>query len=128
MTQKEIDTYLKKIKRNCPFPFKKKLLAELREDLVDYKEEHPDGTMDDVIARFGAPETFSYNYVLVMENEARQKMIKKSRRTKAVFLVVVLLWLIALTVKLVGDVREHSSHAGYYYDFIVEEDDMEGEE
>lgn len=125
MTRKEINIYLRRVKWNCPFAFRKRLLEELRGNLLDYWEKNPEGTMDEVIEIFGAPETFAYNYILSMEDEKRQKLVRRSARIKIFSFVVLVLWLVILAIKVVGDVRENARSAGYYYEEVVVYDNVE---
>lgn len=54
-------------------------MRELRGNLFDYLEEHPDSTPEELAECFGAPETYAYNYILAMDDAKRQGMLRRSR-------------------------------------------------
>ena len=79
MDKKEINAYLRQVKRNCPSPFRRTLQKELRGDLLDYTQEHPGATMGELTEHFGAPETFAYEYIIAMDDAKRQRLLRRSR-------------------------------------------------
>lgn len=115
MNHNLISLYLKQVKKHCPFCFRKKLITELKSDLLDFLKEYPDSTLEDIYQRFGSPETFSYENILAMDEEQRHKLIHRSIRIwRCVFTGVILAVLIILTAA-VWIVHENSQHVTPYY-------------
>lgn len=122
MEQKEIRRYLKKVKRYCPYPFRKKLMPELEGNLLDFLDENPDSTIADVEEHFGAPETFGYAYILAMEDEERRRLVKQSRRVKVVALAVTVVCVIAMAAWVAWSIWWHEEHAIRSYEVWIEYD------
>lgn len=80
--QKIISSYLKQVRKNCPFSFRNKLIADLRSHLFDYFEDNPGTTFEDITNHLGPPEKFADEYLLVMDETARKKAIQKNRWVK----------------------------------------------
>ncbi|MDE6873109.1 MAG: hypothetical protein K2P87_01425 [Lachnospiraceae bacterium] len=123
MDWKEASRYLKKVKYNCPYPFRKKLIPELQGALEDFLDENPDGTMVELVAHFGVPETFGYNYISAMEDAERQRWIKQSRQVKGIVLAVVATCVFTVAVWVGCNIWWNSEHAIRSYEVWVEYDD-----
>lgn len=97
--QKIISSYLRQVKRNCPFPFRKKLIVDLKSHLFDYFDANPGSTFEDITNHLGLPEKFADEYLLAMDETARKKAIEKTRWIKWSVLVGVaaIVLIIALT-------------------------------
>ena len=73
--QKIISSYLRQVKWNCPFSFRRKLITDLKSHLFDYFDDNPGSTYEDITNHLGPPEKFADEYLLVMEETARKKAI-----------------------------------------------------
>lgn len=121
MDQKEVNAYLKKVKSSCPYLFCKKLMLELKEDLLDFLEENPDSEVADVVEHFGAPEMFGYSYILAMEGEERGRLLKQSRRIKKTALTAAVFCVLAMAVWVGFGIWRYSESAAYSYEVWVED-------
>lgn len=65
-------------------------MAELKESILDYLEENPDSTLDDVVAHFGSAETIGYSYILEMDEKERQKLLNHAFWVKRCMIVAVI--------------------------------------
>ena len=119
--QKIISSYLKQVKRNCPFPFRKRLVADLKNHLEDYFDDKPSGTLEDIINHMGAPEKFADEYLMAMDEPARQKTIQKSRWLKQICLIgvasIVLIFAVTAAWMLI-EISQKRVH--YYYEYVTE--------
>lgn len=80
--QKIISGYLRQLKRNCPYSFRKKLAREIKSHLLDFLDDNPDSTLEDITEHFGPPGKFADEYLLAMDEAARKKTIQKTRGIK----------------------------------------------
>lgn len=115
MKQQLIDLYLKQVKKYCPLSFRKKLITELKSDLLDFLNDHPDSTLENIYQHFGTPETFASEYILAMDNEQRQKLIHRSKWNKRCVLAGAILIVLIIFTAAVWIVHENSQHVLLYY-------------
>lgn len=87
----DISDYLKQIGKKAPFAFRKKLITELRQNISEYVDEHPNCSIEDVINHFGTPEQFADEYILAMDETARKEAIQKAGLIKKGFWLLLLL-------------------------------------
>ncbi len=85
--QKIIACYLRQVKQNCPFFIRRKQASALANDLTEYLEAHPGGTLEDVVHHFGTPEKYADAYYIAMEEPKRRKAIRSARRIKCACIV-----------------------------------------
>ena len=95
--QKIISSYLKQVKKNCPFAFRKRLSTDLESHLSDYLEANPDKTLEDVINYLGPPEKIVDECFWAMEETSRQKMLNKNKWTKRIILVGISIFVLITT-------------------------------
>lgn len=114
MNQKEIEAYLKEVKKNCPYPFRKRLVAEMRGSVLDYLEENPEGTMEDVVAHFGAAETLGYSYILDMDGKERQKLFNRARWIKCCAIAGIVICLLLAVGSQIWIAYDNSRPLTYY--------------
>lgn len=79
ISQKEIKRYLKSVRKNCPYPLKRRLSLELDSSIADYLEENPDKDLADLISRFGKAEKYAEEYLMNMPIAERTKILKKGK-------------------------------------------------
>ncbi len=109
------------MKRNCPFSFRKKLVADLKSHLFDYFDDNPGSTYEDITNHLGPPEKFADEYLLVMEETTRKKAIQKNRWVKWSVLtgvVTIVLIIVVTAVWILVEVSQKIIH--YYYEYITE--------
>ena len=125
VSQKEVSKYIKRAGKGCPRPFRRKLSEELQNNISDFLDKDSGRTMEDVLSHFGSPEKFVDEYILAIDIENRQKMLRKAgqaRRAVCVGISVIILIIAAAAFMIV---RENSRTAGCYYtDTIIEYHDI----
>lgn len=119
--QKIISSYLRQVKRNCPFSFRRKLIADLKSHLLDYFDDNPGSTYEDITNHLGPPEKFADEYLLIMEETARKKAIQKNRWVKWSILTgvaAIVLIIVVTAVWMLVEISQKRVH--YYYEYITE--------
>ena len=119
MKQNLIDLYLKQVKKHCPSSFRKKLMTELKSNLLDFLDDYPDSTLEDICRHFGSPETFSSEYILTMDDEQRQKLINHSKWNRRCVLAGIILIVLIILTTAVWIIHENSQHVTPYYHEII---------
>ena len=122
--QKIISSYLRQVRKNCPFSFRKKLIADLRSHLFDYFEDHPAATYEDITNHLGPPNKFADEYLLAMDETARKKAIQKTGWVKWSVLTGIATIVLIIAVTAVGMLIEISQKRVYYYHEYVTEDSI----
>lgn len=122
--QKIISSYLKQVKRNCPFSFRKKLISDLQNHLFDYLDDNPGSTLEDIKNHLGLPEKFADEYLLVMDETTRKKAIHKTKWIKYGILsgIVSIVLIIAVTAVMML-VKISQTRVHYYNEYITEDVD-----
>lgn len=115
MEQKEIESYLKEVKKNCPYPFRKRLIAELRGSVLGYVEENPGCTMDDVVAHFGVAETVGYSYILEMDEKERKKLLDRAHWIKCCIIAGAVICMLLVVGGQIRVFYDNSRPLVYYY-------------
>lgn len=88
MTRQEIiSSYLRQVRRSCPFSFRKKLITDLESHLSDYFDDHPCSTLEDVINHLGHPEKIADECLLAMDDTVRQRILNKTKWIKRSILI-----------------------------------------
>lgn len=125
ISQKEIRTYLKQVKKNCPSSFRKKLAGELESSLFDYVDGHPDSTMEDIVVHFGLPERYVREYIRALDDSVCQKIVSRSKRIKRCVLIgtiIAVLIVAGAAIKLVQIISESTV---YSWEVIVTDEGRE---
>ncbi len=120
--QKIISIYLKQVKRNCPFSFRKKLISDLKNHLFDYFDDNPGSTLEDIKNHLGPPERFTDEYLLVMDETTRKKAICKAKWIKYSILSGIASIVLIIAVTAVMMLVEISQTRVYYYNEYITED------
>lgn len=122
--QKIISIYLKQVKRNCPFYFRKKLISDLKNYLFDYLDDNPGSTLEDIKNNLGPPEKFADEYFLVMEETTRKKTICKAKWVKysILFGIASIVLIIAVTAIMML-VKISQTRVHYYNEYVTEDID-----
>ena len=88
MTRQEIvSSYLRQVRRNCPFSFRRKLITDLESHILDYLDDNPGSTLEDVINYLGPPEKIADECLLAMDEIARQRILDKTKWIKRAILI-----------------------------------------
>ena len=113
--QKIVSSYLRQVKRNCPISLQKKQMTDLESCLLDYLDDHPGSTYEDLVNHLGAPEKFADELILTMDEAARRKAIQKTRWAKlcCIFTAAVILLITAATA--IGLIHAKLETRVYYY-------------
>lgn len=103
----EVRAYLRKIRKALPGSFntKQAVASTLKSQIESYIEENPDATIDDVIERFGTPETIA-NEFDVTEFSAEIKKYKLKTLILSVLAVVLIALCLWLTIALISSLEE----------------------
>ena len=114
--------YLREIKKllPCDYALKKRYIAGLSESIQPYLQEHPDTTLHDLHAVFGAPETIIEDY---LNNADAVEVSKRLSRKKFVIVGIVIVAVLALILAVVAirvtrDV--HEIQDGYITQVVLE--------
>lgn len=103
MTQQKIITrYLRQVKQNCPFSIRRKQTAGLANDLTEYLDTHPGGTLEDLTNYFGTPGEFADAYYMAMEEPERRKALRSAHWVKRTCIVTAILLLLIIAVTFFG--------------------------
>ena len=123
MTQEKIiSCYLRQVKRNCPFSFRKRLIADLRSHLIDYFDDNPCNTFEDITNHLGPPEKFADEYLLVIDEITRKKALQKARWTKRSVLAGISAIVLIIAVTAVWMLVEISQKRVYHsYEYITQD-------
>jgi len=114
ITDKEILEYIKTVERRCPQALKKKIKAELEDNLYSFREENPDADMAAVIKRFGTPEDYAAGFAQAMSPEEQVKAMSKAAAVRKVAIVtaVAIVAMLALSL-IITLIDAHKDYGGY---------------
>lgn len=117
-----VSSYLKQVKKNCPFTIRKKLITNLKAHLFDYLDDNPESTIEDIINHLGPPEKYADEYLLVMDETTRKKSIQKNKLIKycILFGTIAILFSIALTAVIML-IKISQIRVYYYYEYVTED-------
>lgn len=122
VNEQDLSKYIRQAGKGCPFFVRKRLTAELRSNLSDFLDAHPEYTMEDVRAHFGAPEKFADEYLLTLDENTREKYIHRTKFIKwsCLFVSLAIVLVIAVTaLMLLHEVSE--TRVYYYYEYVTED-------
>jgi len=115
--------YIKSVKKKLPIPGKmaKKLLGDLGNSVDEYIQSNPSVSMDEIVKRFGEPESIANEYISALDQEKLKEEIKKSRFIKRAVLIVSAVLITAIIVTFAIIISQSESDAPYYvYESIDE--------
>ncbi len=122
VNEQDLSKYIRQAGKGCPFFVRKRLTAELRSNLSDFLDAHPEYTMEDVRAHFGVPEKFADEYLLTLDESTRQKYIHSAKFIKWSCIsvsVAIILILMVTALMLLHEVSE--TRVYYYYEYVTED-------
>lgn len=115
ISQKEIKRYLKSVRKNCPYPLKRRLSLELESSIADYLEENPDKDFADLISRFGKAEKYAEEYIMDMSADERTRILIKGRRTLIIaFSIIALVFVAAVSFAAWAIYDDYMTDTGSY--------------
>ena len=101
LMRKEAVRYVKEVKRQmlCPKKMKNDMLLSLENSIMDYMEEHPEASAQEIETHFGKPQQIAVEYIASLDQNELRKEIQKSKLIKKmiVFLAVGILLIAAVT-------------------------------
>ncbi len=123
--QKIISSYLKQVRKNCPFSFRKKLITDLESHLSDYLDDNPNSTLEDVINYVGPPEKIADECLLAMDEAARQRILNKTKWIKRGILIVSCIIVLTTACTAVYTLIKISETRVYYIQESIIEENLE---
>lgn len=119
VTEKEISTYIKAIKKAlvCKNAKTKQMLADLVNDILCYCEENPNSTFEDIKKHFGEPNTVAEEFSIGFDDNyiKKYKFMQFFKIAVIAILTAILLFIGTLTVVIVANNRKTTA-----VDFDVE--------
>lgn len=104
---KLIKKYLKETKKNCPFALRKRLDAELKNNLTEFCGGQSSVTMEMIEKRFGKPEQYATEYLSLCDGTDLTKKLNHSKKIKITVLVTAII-LISLIVGTMVYIIKHN--------------------
>ncbi len=120
ITQKEVAKYLKQVRRFLPYPFKKKLVTELQNNISDFLDENPNSTYDNFISHFGTPQKFADEYILSVDEDTRKKAIHKTKWIKRCIIIGISVIILIALITAIWIICENSQTVITYYSEGIE--------
>lgn len=90
--KKSLHNYFSQIKSLFPFYSKKekRFLKDFKESVLDYIEDNPNASIDDIILDFGDAPDIVYNYISSLSPEKLQEKLSLSSYIKRAIIVVMI--------------------------------------
>lgn len=88
---KSVDKYIKELQMFLPVmgKYEKKFIKNIRQNMIEYMENHPDAGYSDICDRFGTPRDMVIDYFEIIDTEY---LLKKTRLSsiirKSIFCIV----------------------------------------
>lgn len=124
--KKCINKYIKEVKHCFPFgyPGKKKIINELKANLIMFSNEYPAFTYNDLYDNFGSPNSYADSLINLTSPDELRSNIRMKKRTLFIVLLVCLLFLTISIAAIVIIIYAQSGLATAGYETII----IEGEE
>lgn len=92
MTKREWSRYLQKVKRKllCPHSIKKTIIENFKQQILEYIEQNPDSTVQEMINLFGSPQLVAQRYLSVIDSKVLDKFKNRIRILKVLFFIIIL--------------------------------------
>jgi len=105
MNPREQRRYLHQVRRRlaCPHKNKAGLVQHFKSQLLEYLEQNPEVSQEDVYALFGDPKTVAGRYLAQVEPEILKKHKRHKRIVQFVFVLLVLASFIILYEKITSE-------------------------
>lgn len=117
-----IKKYLKEAKKNCPFALRKRLDAELKNNLTEFCEGQSSVTMEMIEKRFGKPEQYATEYLSLCDGTDLTKKLNHSKKIKITVLVTAVILIVATIGTLFFVIKWNEHHQPEYIYIDVTED------
>jgi len=121
MYNKQGKQYIKMIERQllCPRKAKESMLLNLKNSVLEYTEENPDVTLDEMKSRFGEPKAIADDYIASLDQEDLRKAIKKSDFLKRAIIISVAIVVLAVVItSVIVVIHNNANSTKYIYDSI----------
>ena len=93
---KLIKQYIKKVKKNCPHALRKRLDAELKNNLTEFCEGQDSITMEMIEKRFGKPEQHVAEYLPLCDGTDLAKKLNHSKIIKITVLITSIIFILSV--------------------------------
>jgi len=103
----------------------KELITDLKSHLLDYLEDNPDSTLEDLKNHLGSPEKFADEYLLAMDETTRKKALRRTKWIKYSILSGIASIVLIIAVTAIMMLVILSQTRVYYYNEYVTEDIIE---
>ena len=123
--QKIISSYIRRVRKNCPFSFRKKLITDLESHLSDYLDDNPSSTLEDVINYLGSPEKIADECLWAMDETARQKILNKSKCIKRSIVIGISATVLIIAITAVYMLIKVAETRVYYFQESITYKDVE---
>ena len=113
-----VDRYCRRVRQFliCRPEIREHILNDLRCDLEEYVESHPEATEDQLIEKFGKPESYAKAYLSTLDDDEFLTQVKILAAAIAV----------AVAATLIGMILHNNQHMGQYYtESVVTTDTLE---
>ena len=102
------------------------ILNDLRCDLEEYVESDPEATEDQLIEKFGKPESYAKAYLSTLEDDEILTQVKIGSFRKKLWLILAAAIAVAVAATLIGMILHNNQHMGQYYtESVVTTDTLE---
>ena len=98
--EKEINKYLKAIKKELPFSHKekKKFFSSFQNDVWEFYHNNTDITIDDIYNEFGSTEDLIHSFVNILSPDSIIKHYKLKKMIKTFIIILLLLLIIMFAI------------------------------
>lgn len=99
--EKKLKPYFLQIKFLLPIYGRqeRKFIRDLRTNIEEYRESHPDCTWDELINEFETPQEIVNNYLSAFSPEYLCKKIKRKKIMRAVLSIIIISFTVFLSIK-----------------------------
>lgn len=114
LTDKQLNTYFREVKHKLYGGDKHKFIQDLKNNIHDYLEDHPDATYPMLTEHFGAPEDIAKAFC-VENNVDYIKRERFNRTVKIILITAILAGVLFIGVLTAMIMKHYSDNTMYYY-------------
>ena len=120
LLKSQLKIYFRNIKKQiiCDGKTKSEMLKDFENNVYDYIDNNPYTSFDKLVEHFGTPDTIAEEFAAEMGADYIKKL-----RTKRTLKITIIVFLIALTISIVGIasviIKNNRQNAVYYYDETI---------
>ena len=123
-----VDRYCRRVRQFliCRPEIREHILNDLRCDLEEYVERHPEATEDQLIEKFGKPESYAKAYLSTLDDDEFLTQVKIGSFRKKLWIILAAAIAVAVAATLIGMILHNNQHMGQYYtESVVTTDTLE---